>query len=166
MTDELTADDIRTLLELEPNATCRFVRITYVSPQSIASGGLPSPFSDGRPIGSALYFMVTPTAPGRLHRIRNDQLYHYYLGDPLEVFLLRSVAGASVSSSARTCAIGSASSCSFRETPSIRRGWWADATGFWVRVPSGRESFPPTWKSVMSMNWRKSIRRLPPRSAS
>ena len=24
----------------------------------------------------------------RLHRIRNDQLYHYYLGDPLELFLL------------------------------------------------------------------------------
>jgi uncharacterized protein len=33
--------------------------------------------------------MVTPTAPVRLHRIRNDQLYHYYLGDSLEVFLLR-----------------------------------------------------------------------------
>src|SRR5262245_39164351 len=33
---------------------------------------------------------VTPTAPVRLHRIRNDQLYHYYLGDPLEVLLLRS----------------------------------------------------------------------------
>ena len=28
--------------------------------------------------------MVTPGAPVRLHRIRNDQLYHYYLGDPLE----------------------------------------------------------------------------------
>jgi uncharacterized protein len=89
MADELTADEIRTLLELEPNATCGFVRITYLSPQSIAAGGLPSPFSDGRPIGSALYFMVTPTAPVRLHRIRNDQLYHYYLGDPLEVLLLR-----------------------------------------------------------------------------
>ena len=32
--------------------------------------------------------MVTPGAPVRLHRIRNEQLYHYYLGDPLEVFLL------------------------------------------------------------------------------
>ena len=32
--------------------------------------------------------MVTPTAPVRLHRIRNDQLYHYYLGDPIELFLL------------------------------------------------------------------------------
>ena len=28
-------------------------------------------------------------APVRLHRIRNDQLYHYYLGDPIEVLLLR-----------------------------------------------------------------------------
>ena len=89
MADELTADDVRSLLDLEPNATCGFVRITYVSPQSIAAGALPSTFGDGRPVGSALYFMVTPAAPVRLHRIRNDQLYHYYLGDPLEVFLLR-----------------------------------------------------------------------------
>jgi Cupin superfamily (DUF985) len=26
----------------------------------------------------------------RLHRIRNDQLYHYYLGDPIELFMLHS----------------------------------------------------------------------------
>ena len=88
MADELTADEIRALLKLEPNATCGFVQLTYVSTQSIAAGGLPPPFADARPMGSALYFMVTPTAPVRLHRIRNDQLYHYYLGDPLEVFLL------------------------------------------------------------------------------
>jgi predicted cupin superfamily sugar epimerase len=49
---------------------------------------LPAPFADGRPMGSALYFLVTPGAPVRLHRIRNDQLYHYYLGDSLEVLLL------------------------------------------------------------------------------
>ncbi len=39
-------------------------------------------------MGSALYFMVTPEAPVRLHRIHNDQLYHYYLGDPIELFML------------------------------------------------------------------------------
>jgi uncharacterized protein len=88
MTGELTAEEIRTLLKLEPNATCGFVRVTFVSKVSIAAGGLPAPFVDGRPLGSALYFMVTPGAPVRLHRIRNDQLYHYYLGDPIEVFLL------------------------------------------------------------------------------
>ena len=89
MAEEPTADEVRALLKLEPNATCGFVRITYVSSQSIAAGALPAPFADGRPMGSALYFMVTPSAPVRLHRIRNDQLYHYYLGDPLEVLMLR-----------------------------------------------------------------------------
>ena len=88
MNGKMTADELRTLLELEPNATCGFVHLRYVSKQAIATGGLPAPFADGRPLGSALYFMVTPEAPVRLHRIRNDQLYHYYLGDPLEVFLL------------------------------------------------------------------------------
>ena len=84
----LGAEEIIRLLDLQPNATCGFVRVTFTSRLAIAPGGLPAPFADGRPLGSALYFLVTPTAPVRPHRIRNGQLYHYYLGDPLEVFLL------------------------------------------------------------------------------
>src|SRR6266487_2162096 len=89
MADDLTADEVLNLLKLEPHATCGFVRVTFISEKQIAPGGLPAPFADGRPAGSALYFMVTPGAPVRLHRIRNDQLYHYYLGDPIEVLMLR-----------------------------------------------------------------------------
>jgi uncharacterized protein len=88
MISEMTAEEIRALLKLEPHATCGFVRITFTRQIRIAPGGLPSPFVQGRPAGSALYFMVTPEAPVRLHRIRNDQLYHYYLGDPIEVLML------------------------------------------------------------------------------
>ena len=89
MPDNVTADEIKDLLKLEPNATCGFVRETYKSALQIAPGGLPAPFDKGRPAGTALYFMVTPDSPVKLHRIDNDQLYHYYLGDPLEVLLLR-----------------------------------------------------------------------------
>lgn len=88
MAVDLGEEEIRRLLALEPNATCGYVRITFTSDRSIRKGGLPPPFADERALGSALYFMVTPTAPVRLHRIRNDQLYHYYLGNPLELFLL------------------------------------------------------------------------------
>jgi uncharacterized protein len=35
-----------------------------------------------------LYFLVTPEASVQLHRIRSDQMYHHYLGDPLEALLL------------------------------------------------------------------------------
>ncbi len=88
MTAGLTAEEICSLLGLEPNATCGSVRVSFVSKLSIAPGGLPAPFAHGQSLGSALYFLVTPGAPVRLHRIRNEQLYHYYLGDPLELFLL------------------------------------------------------------------------------
>ena len=86
----LSTDEIIALLGLEANATCGFVRVTYTSKLAVSPNGLPEPFADGRPLGSGLYFLVTPHAPVRPHRIRNDQLYHYYLGDPLEVFLLHS----------------------------------------------------------------------------
>ncbi|HSI40522.1 MAG TPA: cupin domain-containing protein [Xanthobacteraceae bacterium] len=85
----MTADEVIALLDLTPGATCGFVRLTYVAGERIAPGGLSAPFESGRPMGSALYFLVTPQAPVQLHRIRNDQLYHYYLGDPLDVLLMR-----------------------------------------------------------------------------
>jgi predicted cupin superfamily sugar epimerase len=85
----MTAADVEALLDLKPNATCGYVRVTYMSGLEVAAGGMAPPFADKRPVGSALYFMVTPDEPVKLHRIRNDQLYHYYRGDPLEVLLLR-----------------------------------------------------------------------------
>src|SRR3954465_14445828 len=84
MAADMTFEDVRKLLDLTPNATCGFVRVTFVSKQRIAAGGLPAPFADGRPAGSALYFMPTPEEPVKLHRIRKDPLYHYYMGDPLQ----------------------------------------------------------------------------------
>ncbi|MGD9921814.1 MAG: cupin domain-containing protein, partial [Pseudorhodoplanes sp.] len=84
----MTYQDVERLLDLKPNATCGYVRVTYLSEERIAPGGLPAPFESGRPMGSALYFMLTPQQPVKLHRIRNDQFYHYYLGDPIEVLMM------------------------------------------------------------------------------
>ena len=76
------------MLGLEPHPTCGFVAETYRSPARVGVDGVPGGFEGTRPVGSALYFMVTPDANIRLHRIRNDQLYHHYLGAPLEVLML------------------------------------------------------------------------------
>jgi predicted cupin superfamily sugar epimerase len=85
----MSATEVEELLDLRPNATCGYVRVTYESGLTLPAGALAVPFDAARPAGSALIFMVTPGAPVKLHRIRTDQLYHYYLGDPLEVLLLR-----------------------------------------------------------------------------
>jgi predicted cupin superfamily sugar epimerase len=85
----MTSEDVRKILDLSPNATCGYVRVTYVAKNEIAAGGMAPPFADRRPAGSGLYFMVTPDQPVKLHRIKNDQFYHYCMGDPLEMLLLR-----------------------------------------------------------------------------
>ena len=76
------------LLGLEPHPTCGFVAETYRSPLKIPVGALPHAYESERPYASALYFLVSPQAQIVMHRIRSDQLYHHYLGDPLEVLML------------------------------------------------------------------------------
>jgi uncharacterized protein len=84
----LTADEIKAMLGLERHPTCGFVAETYRSPWRMPTLALPEPYESGRPYASALYFLVTPDAQIVMHRIRSDQLYHHYLGDPLEVLML------------------------------------------------------------------------------
>lgn len=84
----LTADEIKQLLGLAPHPTCGFVSESYRSTLQIPASALPAEYGSPRPYGSVLYFLVTPDAHLQLHRIRSDQMYHHYLGDPLEVLLL------------------------------------------------------------------------------
>lgn len=85
MGNDITAEEIITLLQLTRHPTCGFVNETYRSRQRISAGGV---LQGSRPLGSVLYFLVTPEAHIVMHRIKSDQMYHYYLGDPLEVLLL------------------------------------------------------------------------------
>jgi hypothetical protein len=45
MIDDLTAEEIRTLLNLQPHATCGFVRVAFISNQRIAPERTPSTIS-------------------------------------------------------------------------------------------------------------------------
>src|ERR671910_1076264 len=83
-----TADEVKAMLGLRPHPTCGFVAETYRSPLRIPADALPEAYEGERPYGSALYFLVAPDAQIVMHRIRSDQMYHHYLGDPLEVLLL------------------------------------------------------------------------------
>jgi predicted cupin superfamily sugar epimerase len=165
--EPLTSDEIRAMLKLEPNATCGFVRETYISKLSIALGGLPAPFADGRPAGSALYFMMTPAAPVTLHRIRNDQLYHYHLGDPLEPLMLHADGTHTLATVGRTFVPNRARSSSSPVTLSILRASSASAHGSLARAPNGRGWFrPKTWSSATQKRWWRATPTSPPRSAA
>ena len=84
----LTAGQVKQLLELAVHPTCGFTRTSHRSPRVLKDGTLGAPFDGPRVLASVLYFLVTPERRMGLHRVRSDQMYHHYLGDPLEVLML------------------------------------------------------------------------------
>ncbi|MGW1953440.1 cupin domain-containing protein [Streptomyces sp. NPDC001920] len=44
--------------------------------------------SDGRPQGTAIVALLTADDFSALHRLPSDEVWHFYLGDPLELLLL------------------------------------------------------------------------------
>jgi hypothetical protein len=81
---KLSSSQIRHLLQLAPPTTCGFVSEPYRSGWQIPQSALPAGYEGGRSLGNVFYFLVTPEARVLLHRIRSDQMYHHYLGDPLK----------------------------------------------------------------------------------
>jgi predicted cupin superfamily sugar epimerase len=84
----LSATDIMKTLDLHAHPTCGFTNEIYRSALQVPQTDLPAAYDGPRPLGGFLYFLVTAERHVHLHRIRPDQMYHHYLGNPLEVLLL------------------------------------------------------------------------------
>jgi uncharacterized protein len=83
----LSAAEIIELLDLKM-ATCGFMGESYRSALQLSPPALPAGYSGPHSLGNVFYFLVTPQVRVTLHRLRSDQMYHHYLGEPLEVLLL------------------------------------------------------------------------------
>lgn len=72
---KLTAQEIAKSLDLKPHPEGGFYRETY------RAGGK---FED-RNYSTAIYFLLTPSNFSALHRIKSDEVWHFYMGDPITI---------------------------------------------------------------------------------
>ncbi len=86
----MTADEVKRLLGLKPHPVEGgwFVR-TYEAAEKIESAG----FCDGRYAGArwtgtAIYYLLEPDTFSEIHRLRSDELFHFYMGDAVEMLRL------------------------------------------------------------------------------
>jgi predicted cupin superfamily sugar epimerase len=49
---------------------------------------LPGEYDGSRSAGTAIYYLLTPDTFSALHRLPGDEVYHFYMGDPVELLLL------------------------------------------------------------------------------
>jgi len=87
----LTADQIVELLGLVPLPhEGGLFRQTYRAAEEVAAAPLPPRYGGPRRFATAIYYLLSddPDSFSALHRLKTDEVYHFYLGDPVEMLLL------------------------------------------------------------------------------
>jgi len=79
----MTAEEIKALLKLEPHPVeGGWYRRTYTS-----EGNLELPRGT-RAQSTAIYYLLEEGTFSEMHKVASDEIFHFYLGDPVEMFLL------------------------------------------------------------------------------
>ena len=71
------------VLKLTPHPEGGFYRETYRAHEVIAAEGLPARFGGPRACSTAIYFLLPGGQVSALHRIKSDEIWHFYAGAPL-----------------------------------------------------------------------------------
>lgn len=115
----MTVEELKRMLGLEPLiAEGGFFAETYRSAHRLPAEtfGLDGPGE--RALASAIYYLLTPGTFSAMHRLACDEVYHFYLGDPVELLLL-APAGA-----ARIVSLGIDLASGMRPQAVVPRGVW------------------------------------------
>ena len=62
--------------------------LTYSSPDVLPQNALPARYDGSRSAGSAIIAIITRTEFSAMHRLKTDEIWHFYGGDPLEMLIL------------------------------------------------------------------------------
>lgn len=74
--------------QLLPHPEGGWYKETYKSTEKITVNALPQRFSGERAFSTAIYFLLEQGNFSAFHRIKSDECWHFYAGDPLEVFVI------------------------------------------------------------------------------
>ncbi|MGA3080252.1 MAG: cupin domain-containing protein [Terracidiphilus sp.] len=79
----MTANEIKALLRLEPHPVeGGFYRQTYAASERVE---LPR---GSRSVGTAIYYLLQAGTFSEMHVLASDEIFHFYLGDPVEMLQL------------------------------------------------------------------------------
>jgi uncharacterized protein len=85
----MTADEIKRHLNLAPHP-CEggWFTQTWRAEETIPCEALPARYPAMRPAGTCIYYLLEPGTFSEMHRLASDEIFHFYLGDPVEMLQL------------------------------------------------------------------------------
>jgi len=118
VTANCSAEEIIHLLDLKPlTIEGGFFRETYRSQEKVA---LPL-YRGPRSLATAIYYLLTPETFSRMHRVPGEEIFHFYLGDPVEMLQLNPDGSGEVITMGQDIAAG------MKMQHVVPGGWWQGA---------------------------------------
>ncbi len=84
----LNAEYLILQFDLQPHPEGGWYKETYKSNESISANALPERFAGSRVFSTAIYFLLEQNNFSAFHRIKSDECWHFYCGDPLQIYIL------------------------------------------------------------------------------
>ena len=81
-------EELISFLELKRHPEGGFYKETYRSDGVISQQELGDSFSGARNYSTGIYFLLTDSVFSAFHRIKQDEMWHFYEGDPLRVHMI------------------------------------------------------------------------------
>lgn len=81
----MAAKEVIEKLDLKPHPEGGYYRETYRSNEFIPQDALPARYGGDRTFGTAIYFLLESSDQSMLHRLKTDEIWHYYSGSPLNI---------------------------------------------------------------------------------
>jgi predicted cupin superfamily sugar epimerase len=76
--------------KLLPHPEGGFFRQTYAAAEQISKEALPERFEGSRSFSTAIYFLLPHGNFSAFHRIKSDEVWHFYEGSPLNIHVIHS----------------------------------------------------------------------------
>ncbi len=80
----ITVEQLKEVLHLQPHPEGGYFTQIYRSDESIPEKALPERYAGARAYSTSIYYLLTPGTFSAMHRLQSDEIYHFYLGDPVE----------------------------------------------------------------------------------
>ena len=116
----MTADEVKGLLRLAPHPREGgwYVRTYEASERVEASGFADGRYASARLTATAIFYLLEVGTFSEMHRLRSDEVFHFYLGDAVEMLQLRE------DGSGQRVVIGTDLAAGERPQVVVERGVW------------------------------------------
>ena len=88
---DLTAGDVIRHFDLRPlPVEGGYYRVSYKGDLQLPASVLPPSICSARPAKSVIYYLLTADTQSRLHRLEIDEMWHFYMGDWVDLYVFGS----------------------------------------------------------------------------